>query len=138
MDDPTTNRLRAEVKKAYYVSERYDVMSTFALLYYEGDITFEVLGSFIRVSDNFLRIDANHFFIVYTYTEQQNAFKASQNLLVNLDKYFNNITSCVALDIFDTSLHYTAVFKRLTQILNETKKNPYSRIEDENILNGLI
>ena len=138
MDDSTKNRLRIEVKKAYYVYERYNVISTFALLYHDGDITFEALGGFLRISDHFLRVDKNHCFIVFTHTEQNNAFKASQNLLVYLDKYFNNRASAVALDNFDTSLSCLTVLNRLTQILNETKKNPDSRIEDENILNGLV
>lgn len=138
MDDFTKNSLRIEVKKAYYVAKRYNSISTFALLYHDKDITFDVLGAFLRISDHLVRVDENHCFITFYYTEQNNAFKASQNLLVYLDKYFNHRTSCIALDTFNTSLPHTIVFNRLTQILNETKKNPDSRIEDENILNGLI
>ncbi len=138
MDDYIKNRLTIEINKTYYVAKRYQVTSTFAILYYEGELTVNDLGKFVRTSDHLLKIDDNNYFINYAFSEQDGAFKASQNLLLYLDKHLNNQTSCIALDTFDITKSPTIVLNRLTQILNETKKNEYSRIEDENVLNEIF
>jgi len=138
MDQKLFNRLQILVNKTYYTSKRYKVPSTFAYLYHADPLTVEDLGKFVRISDHFIKMDENHYFINFAYTEQDDAFKASQNLLLYLDKHFNNSTSCIALDTFNTSNSAKIVFNRLERILAETKKDPYSRIEDENILDGFI
>ena len=138
MDDNIENRLRVEVEKSYYSAKRYKVEFTFAILYHEKELSVDKLSQFIRVSDYLLKIDENHYFIILPNTEHNKAFKALQNLIMYLDEYFKNNTSCISIDTFDTSLSSTIVFNRLMQILNETKKNLNSRIEDENILNNLV
>ena len=138
MDDYIKNRLSLEVEKAYYISKRYKSSSTFAILYFEGELEVQDLGKFVRISDHLLNIDENHYFIHYTFTQQNSAFKASQNLLLCLDKHLNNQSACIALDTFDISKSPTIVINRLTQILNETQHSSYSRIENENILNELF
>ncbi len=138
MDNNISNRIRIEVNKAYYISKRYGALSTFALLSHEKELSREDLGNFLRMSDHFIKIDDYHYFINFSHTNQNDAFKASQNLILYLDKYFNNDSSCIAIDSFDISKTPNIVFKRLQQILKETKKHSYTRIEDENILNGLF
>ncbi|QSZ42232.1 hypothetical protein GJV85_08935 [Sulfurimonas aquatica] len=132
------NRLNIEIKKAYYVFTRYKSPCTFAILYHEEELHVAKLGEFVRISDHLLKVDDNHYFINFAFTEQNGAFKASQNLILYLDKHFNNRTSCIAVDTFDSTHSSTIVINRLMQILQEIKKDPYSRIEDENILNGLV
>lgn len=138
MDNKILNRLTIEINKAYYVYKRYKVLSTFAFIYSEKELTPTELGKFVRISDQFLQIDEHHYFINFVHTEQNAAFKASQNLLLYLDKHFNNTTSCIAIDTFDISNTPRMVMNRLKQILDETKKSSYTRIEDEDILNGII
>ena len=85
-----------------------------------------------------LKIDDNHYFITFYHTPHNEAFKASQNLILYLDNFFQNRTSCIAIDTFDTNNSQAIVYKRLIQILEVTRKTPYSRIEDENILDGYL
>jgi len=131
-------RLEIEIKKSYYISKRYSVISTFAFLYHEEPLTVDVLGSYVRISDKLLKIDDHHYFLNFSFTEQVDAFKASQNLLLYLDKHFNNRSSCIAIDTFDINQSPRIVINRLIQILKATKNSSYSRIEDENILNEII
>ena len=138
INEKVFKRLEVEVKKTYYTFTRYLSPSTFSLLYFEGNLSVEKLGEFLRISDKFLQIDENHYFINYMFTEQHGAFKASQNLLLNLDKHFKNQKSCIAIDIFDTNKTPRIVINRLMEILKETQKSSYSRIEDESILSGII
>jgi len=138
MDDYIKNRLKIEINKAYYVAKRYKAVSTFAILYHPAPLPVDILGKFVRISDHLLKIDDNHYFIAFAFTEPENAFKASQNLIFKLDKHYNNNESCIALDTFDTTKSPTIVLNRLTQILNEVKRDDYSRIDDENILNGIV
>ena len=138
MEDIIRKRLEIEINKAYYTSKRYHTVSTFAFLYHEKPLPVDILGSYVRISDHILKVDEHHYFINFTFTEQTGAFKAAQNLLLYLDKYFNNRTSCIALDTFDTTQSPRIVLNRLIQILQETKKHSYCRIEDENILNEMI
>lgn len=128
------NRINVLVKKTYYTYERFQVNATFALLYHEKPLSVVELSSYVRISDQLMQLDENHYFIIFSFTEQDNAFKASQNLVHNLDIHFNNSTSCVALDTFDPSKTYQNVLNRLKQIMTETRKNPYVRIETEDIL----
>lgn len=137
MEDDIKNRLKIEIDKAYYVSKRYEVPSTFAILYYEGELPVSKLSEFVRVSDLLLKIDDNRYFISFSFTVE-GASKASQNLILDLDKYFNNIKSCIALDTFNESKSPTIVLNRLTQILREIHKKPHTRIEDESILNDMF
>lgn len=138
MDEKIFNRLSIIINKAYYTHSRYKSPSTFALLYHENDITPAELGKYVRKTDHFLAVDKSHYFINFAFTEQDSAFKACQNLIFSLDKHFENQSSYIAIDTFDESKSARMVYNRLSQILAETKKSSYSRIEDENILNELF
>ena len=138
MDDKIKNRLQIEINKAYYSYKRYKVDATFAILYHEKELYINKLGNLVRVSDLLLKIDNHHYFINFVHTNHNNAFKAAQNLLLALDNYFNDSNTAIAIDTFDTAQTPNLVITRLTQILNEIKKNPYTRIDDENILNDII
>ncbi|WP_373035600.1 hypothetical protein [Sulfurimonas sp.] len=138
MTDNIFNRIKVQIKRTYYVYERYDTLATFALIYHEKKLSPEQLAGFLRVSDQFIMLDDNHYFINFTYTSQKDAFKASQNLLLYLDHFFNDSKTYIALDSFNTNYSPQVVLSRLRQILAETKKNSYSRIEDESILSGVF
>jgi len=138
MDERIKKRLEIEINKSYYSFKRYKVDTTFAILYHEKELTVDKLGNFVRISDHLLKIDEHHYFINFIHTHHNNAFKASQNLLLALDNYFNNRTSAIAIDTFDTTQTPNLVINRLYQILNEVRKNPYTRIDDENILNDIV
>lgn len=137
MEEENFTQLEVIIKKAYYRYMRHHNESTFAYLYFEGELSVIDLGKFLRVSDNFVQIDKNHYFIDFSHTKQDEAFKAAQNLFVDLDKYLNNTSSRVAIDTFDTSNSVHVVLNRLKQIMQELKKRPDSRIEDEVVLNEL-
>ena len=92
------NRFEVMIEKTYYIHRRYGVTATFALLYHEQPLTVAVLGSFIRLSDHVIPIDKHHDFIIFTFTSEANAYKASQNLLGRLDNHFSDRSSCIALD----------------------------------------
>ena len=138
MNDNIFNRLQISINKTYYTTKRYSIPSTFALMYHEKSLTPQELGQFVRKSDHFIQIDDSHYFINFMFTEQNNAFKASQNLIFSLDRYFNDEHTAIAIDTFDESNSPHLVFHRLEQILKEIKLDAYSRIEDESILNGVL
>jgi len=128
------NRVNVLVKKTYYNYERFGVDATFALLYHEAPLNVVELSNFIRISDHLVQLDDNHYFIIYAFTAQANAYKASQNIMLKLDNHFNSRTSCIALDTFDPEKSAQSVLNRLKQILAETRKRSYIRIETEDIL----
>jgi len=134
MNENIKNRLYIEIDKAYYISQRYKSISTFSILYFEGELDVDSLANFVRLSDHILKIDDKHYFINYTFTEKDAAFKASQNLLLYLDQYFNNQSSCIALDIFDITKSSHSVLDRLLQTLNLTKRSSTLRMADQSIL----
>lgn len=137
MENRLLNRVNILINRAYYTASRYNVPATFAYLYHEESLTPKELGKYVRKSDYFVKVDANHYFIHFAHTEQDNAFKASQNLLHYLDRHFNNTSSSIAIDTFNPAKSPKIVYNRLVQILDTAKKSHYSRIEDENILNGM-
>lgn len=122
------------VKKTYYIHERYHVDATYVMLYHEHPLDVETLGDMIRRSDEILEIDAHRYFVVFTFTTQEQANRASLNLLQKLDRHFNDRSACIAIDSFDVAKTTHIVFSRLTQILEETRKHSYNRIENEEIL----
>ncbi len=138
MTDSAFNRINIEIKRAYYTFQRYKSESTFVLLYHEKELSLEQLALYVRISDQFVRMDKNHYFINFAFTSEKDAFKASQNLLLYLDNYFNDRTTCIAIDTFNIMNSAQAVLSRLTQVLKETKKNSDVRIENDDILNGQI
>lgn len=132
------NRFEVMIEKTYYIHRRYGVTATFALLYHEQPLTVAVLGSFIRLSDHVIPIDKHHDFIIFTFTSEANAYKASQNLLGRLDNHFSDRSSCIALDRFDPDMTPHSVLCRLQQILAATRKNSFARIETDAILDGRL
>ncbi|MDP3300840.1 MAG: hypothetical protein Q8S36_02610 [Sulfuricurvum sp.] len=128
------NRVSVLVKKTYYTFDRFNVDATFALLYHEKPVNVIELSKYIRITDQIIPLDDNHYFIIFSFTSQENAYKASQNILSDLDQFLNNQTSCIALDTFDTTKTPNAVLIRLKQILAETRKSSYIRVETEEIL----
>lgn len=134
MNANITNRINVSIKKTYYTFERFQVEATFALLYHEEPINVMELSKFVRISDQLMQLDENHYFIIFAFTSQENAYKASQNLIQKLDAYFNNRTSCIAVDAFDKSKAPESVLNRLKQIMIETRKSSYIRVETDDIL----
>lgn len=134
MNANITNRINVSIKKTYYTFERFQVEATFALLYHEELINVMELSKFVRISDQLMQLDENHYFIIFAFTSQENAYKASQNLIQKLDAYFNNRTSCIAVDAFDKSKTPDSVLNRLKQIMIETRKSSYIRVETDDIL----
>ncbi|WP_345984519.1 hypothetical protein WCX49_07715 [Sulfurimonas sp. HSL-1656] len=124
------------VRKHYYIYERYGVDATFALLYHARPLDVEELGNFVRLSDHLHQIDDNHYIIIFTFTDYSGAYKACQNLLCRLDDHFRDTESRVALDSFDTTLHSGMVLNRLQRIMDEVRKRPRVRIDNETILDG--
>lgn len=131
-------RLNAEINRAYYTFERYQVIATFTLVYHEQEISFERLGKCMRISDRFIELDENHFFIIYHFTSSEDTYKASQNLLLRLDNYFQNTTTCIAIDNFNPDNSTKVVLNRLKQIIKETRSHSFARIEYEDILDSYI
>jgi len=43
MNDAIFNRFVVEVKRAYYISKRYETLSTFALLYFDKELSVKEL-----------------------------------------------------------------------------------------------
>lgn len=130
-------RLEIEITRVNYAHERYNLESTFTFLYHEKPLTPKDLGSFIRITDKFVQIDEHTYFLIFVFTPLEAAFKASQNLLLNLDKFFNSTDTHIAISSFDTTKSPSMIINKLTQILQESRKSSYIRIEDENILNRL-
>ncbi len=135
-DDSIENftRMEAMVKKTYYTYERYNTDATFALLYHEHPLDVQKLSEYIRISDHIIKINEHMYFLIFAYTNAQNAYKASQNILMGLDAFFGNQTTCIALDDYSVNKSAFMVFNRLKMILKETRKSSYTRIESEDIL----
>lgn len=136
LDDDTKTRLNAEIVRAHYTYERYDAVSTFALLYHEKELSLEELGGMIRISDRIVAISKDMHFIIYNFTTSDDAYQASRNLIGKLDKHFNNTTSCIAIYAPLNTDNTHMVMNKLYQILEETKKSSVSRIEYEDILDN--
>jgi hypothetical protein len=134
MGHTITNRINVLIKKTYYHHERFQVDSTFALLYHENPLSVVEFSHFVRISDHLIQIDDHHYFIIFAFTSHDNAYKAAQNIIHKLDNHFNATTTCIALDTFDVTKSPQSVVNRLEQILVETRKNPFVRIETEDIL----
>ena len=61
LTDKISNRLRVQIKKTYYVYERYHTLATFGLIYHEKELSVDQLGEYVRISDQFLQLDEHHF-----------------------------------------------------------------------------
>ncbi len=132
------DRIKIQIEKSYYIYERYHVNSVFAMLYHTQPLTDEVLVQHLRLSDQFERFDEHHYFISFAHTAPADVYKASENLVQSLDHYFNDRTSCMAMDTFDVSNSPRTVIQRLLKILEMVKNSPTSRIEDETALDDRL
>lgn len=129
-----SQRVSVVIKKIYYTHERYQINATFAMLYHEKPLSVIELAEHVRISDQLIQIDDNHYFIIFDFTTQKNSYKAAQNIIQNLDIHFNDHTSCIALDTFNHLKSPQSVLNRLNMILTEIRKKNYIRIEIEDIL----
>lgn len=134
MNSNIINRIHVLIKKTYYTHDRFKVPATFAMLYHEEPLNVIDFSKHIRISDQVMQLDLHHYFIIFAFTPSENAYKASQNIIHSLDNHFNNRTSYIVTDSFDSTRSPQSVVNRLEQILAETRKNPYVRIETEEIL----
>ena len=138
LDDELKIRLNAEISRAHYTFERYGAESTFALVYHENEIELDVLGGFVRVSDRLVKVDNNLHFIIFNFTVQDDAYKASRNLLRNLDNHFSSTNSCIAIDAPSKTDNVHMIMNKLYQIIKETQKNSVVRIEYSDILDTML
>jgi hypothetical protein len=138
IEENMKKRLLIEIKKSYYSAKRYNVTTTFAILYHEKELSVAELGKLVRLSDHLLAIDAKHYFINFVHTDHSKAFKAAQNLLYALNVKFCDENAAIAIDKFDTEQSPNIVINRLQQILHEIKRSPFTNVDDENILNEIV
>ena len=138
IDEDTYKQLDAEIQKTHYNARRYHTVSTFGLLYFEGNLEDKILKEYMRLSDYFLKLNDNYYFLNFHYTDENGAIKAGENLIFNLDKHLQNKNSYIAVDRIDTEESTRSTINRLYQILQEAKKHKNNRVEDENILNELF
>lgn len=134
MDENILNRVDVLVKKTYYTYDRFEVDATFALLYHEAPLSVVELSKYVRLSDHLMAIDDHHYFIIFAFTSEENAYKASQNIIHKLDSYFNDHSSSIALDSLDVTMSPQLVLNRLRQIMKEIHRDTHVRIETEDIL----
>lgn len=134
MDENILNRVNVLVKKTYYTYDRFEVDATFALLYHETPLSVVELSNYVRLSDQLIQLDDHHYFIIFAFTSEENAYKASQNIIHKLDGHFNNHSSSVALDSLNVTMSPKLVLNRLKQIMKEIHKDSHVRIETEDIL----
>ena len=137
IDEKTYSLLEKEIEKTHYNARRYDSISTFGLLYFEGELHDSDLRNLLRLSDFFLKLNDYYYFLNFHYTNENDAIKAGENLIFNLDKTLGNRKSYLAVDRIDFSETPKSTINRLYQILQETIKHANNRVEDENILNEL-
>ncbi len=128
-----SHKIHFQIKKIEQIYKRYKVASTFAMLYHEKELSLKVLSELVRFSDKLIKFDDHHYFIVFTYTQEHDAYRGAANLLYNLDKYFENTTTYIAVDTLDANNSPKIVLSRLTQILEEIKKHSYLRVASEDI-----
>ncbi|MDP3291844.1 MAG: hypothetical protein Q8M43_07410 [Sulfuricurvum sp.] len=134
MDESILNRINLLIKKTYYTYDRFEVDATFALLYHEMPLSVMDLSKFVRLSDQLMQLDDHHYFIIFAFTSEENAYKASQNIIHKLDGHFSDHSSSVALDALDMTTSPQLVINRLKQIMSEIHKDAHVRIETEDIL----
>lgn len=134
MDENILNRVNVLVKKTYYTYDRFEVDATFALLYHQKLLSVNELSNYVRLSDHLMQLDYNHYFIIFAFTSEENAYKASQNIIHKLDNYFNDHSCAIALDSLDPSKSPPLVLNRLKQIMKEIHKDMHVRVETEDIL----
>ena len=129
-----TNRINVLIKKTYYHHERFQVDSTFALLYHENPLSVVEFSQYVRISDHLIQVDDHHYFIIFAFTCEENAYKASQNIIHKLDGYLNDHATCIAMDSLDPTKSPQLVLNRLKQIMSEIHRDAHVRIETEDIL----
>jgi hypothetical protein len=130
-------RLDKMIQELHYELQRYNEVSTLGLLYVEDDVDDTIFQQYIRLSDKYIKLTKNYYLFNFFHTDENNAIKAAENLVANLDKYFGNNKSYMAVDQTDADASTKSTFNRLYQILQETIKKGTNRVEDENILNEL-
>jgi len=138
IDEKTKTRLESEISKVYDACDRYGSDVSSAIVYHEKDIDLTLIGSFLRKNDKIIKLDENHHFVMFFFTTESEAYDAAKHLLFNLDRHFNNKTSCIAIDSACKNNSVNILINKLLQILKETKKNSISRIEYEDILDKIV
>lgn len=134
MNENVINRFEVLIKKTYYIYERYNVNSTFSLLYHKEPLSIIELSKYIRISDSIIEIDENHYFIIFQFTSEENAYKASQNIIHKLDEDFNAHAFYMAIDKLDITISPQNVLRRLKLIVEYAIKNRCIRVETEEVL----
>jgi len=137
IDEQAYNLLEKEIEKTHYNARRYNSISTFGLLYFDGILHDTDLRNLLRLSDFFLKLNEHYYFLNFHYTSENDAIKAGENLIFNLDKTLENRKSYLAVDRINVTETTKSTINRLYQILQETIKRENNRVEDENILNEL-
>lgn len=138
LDDKKRARLESEVMKVLDACKRYSSNASSAIVYHEKSIDLALIGSFLRKNDRIIKLDENHHFIMFCFTSESESYNAAKHLLAKLDSYFENTTSCIAIDSACKNDSINMMINKLLQILQETKKNSVSRIEFEDILDEIF
>jgi hypothetical protein len=138
MNANTISKIDTLVKKVYYNHERFNVEAAFALLYHKEPLSVGELSKFIRISDEVIALDETCYFIVFQFTSEEKAYKASQNIIHKLDQYYNTHSKCfIAVDSLNINKSPQNILCRLKQIITLARQNSSTRVETEDVLDKL-
>jgi hypothetical protein len=116
--------------KEFYRFNRHNIVSTMAFVESNEPLDFLKIKQNIRILDEISEINKNFYFIIFSYTTIDKAYKASQNLI---SKFHNVIIHIVLEEFKKSDKKHTDIIRRINSIMNETKKSNESLICDESI-----
>jgi predicted glutamine amidotransferase len=119
-----------QLEKEFQRYKRYKIESTIILMESSEKICLKLLKSKMRKLDEILKISDYCYLIIFSYTNLEDSYKASQNLISFLNKNLIHIS----MDNYQSSdKDHFYIIRRLNNILNEVKKNEYSLVSDNSI-----
>jgi len=134
MNQNLEKRYEVLVKKTYYIHKRYNLESTFALLYHKEPLSLVQLSAYARISDYIIEVDENNYFIIFQFTSEEDAYKASQNIIGKLEVNFCSHAFYIGLHKININMTPQNILKKLRLIVEYAIKNRFNRVETEEVL----
>ncbi|MCJ7765278.1 MAG: hypothetical protein MUP09_04980 [Thiovulaceae bacterium] len=122
----------------FYRFHRYDVPFSMATFYSDKHDVMDMLRAFVRQTDTVVELNSHLVCVIYGNIGYAEAFKASENLLYDLNSIHPNVKISAGMTSVKTSDLPKDLLRRVLQNLGHASEKDESYVGDDYIIDYLI
>jgi hypothetical protein len=126
------------IRMDLYRFQRYDVPFSMATFYSETQSIMAMMGGLVRQTDTVIELDGRLVCVIYGNIGYAEAFKASENILYDLNSFYPNVKISAGMTSVTSSDLPADLLRRVLQNLGQANEKAESFVGDDYVIDYMI